>query len=84
VLDGNFATIMWTRELFAIFVWKIKKDTYALIYPQNGFVQYLQSFDNNKVLKEQIEFVNTCLSVQDHSLKFAWTYTRAHEFVKRS
>jgi hypothetical protein len=50
---------------------------------QNGFVQYLKSFDDNKVFKEQIEFANVCSSVHGHSLKIVWTYTGAHEFVKR-
>jgi hypothetical protein len=33
------------------------------VLEQNGFVQCLQTFDNNKVLKEQIEFANVCSSV---------------------
>jgi hypothetical protein len=35
------------------------------------FNAFNQSFDDNKVFKEKIEFANVYLSVQGHSLKFA-------------
>jgi hypothetical protein len=41
----------------------------------------LLEFDDNKLLKEQIEIAYACSNVQD---PFAWTYTRAHDNFKRS